>query len=63
MKGIFARHGVPQQLTTDNGPQYSSEEFAHFAQEWDFIHTTSSPFYPKGNGLAERMAQTVKTLL
>ena len=31
MKAIFARHGIPQQVISDNGPQYSSEEFLQFA--------------------------------
>ena len=29
MKKMFARHGIPQCMITDNGPQYSSSEFAY----------------------------------
>ena len=50
LKDIFARHGIPDELFSDNGPQYSSAEFA---KNWEFVHSTSSPLYPKANGLAE----------
>jgi transposase InsO family protein len=33
MKTLFARHGVPEVVKSDNGPQYSSGEFAEFAKE------------------------------
>ena len=34
LKDNFARHGIPEELRSDNGPQYSSAEFTHFAREW-----------------------------
>ena len=59
----FARHGIPQILISDNGPQYISEEFAQFAKAWDFEHRTSSPHYSQSNGLAEKTVHTAKQLL
>ena len=43
MKSIFAHHGVPESLMSDNGPQYAADLFASFAKEYGFTHITSSP--------------------
>ena len=63
MKAVFARFGIPELLVSDNGPQYTSQEFNHFAKQYGFTQVTSSPYYPQGNGQAERTVQTVKRLL
>ena len=63
LKSIFARHGIPDTLISDNGPQYSAKEFEDFAKSYDFSHKTSSPYHPQGNGEAERGVKTVKKLL
>ena len=62
-KNIFARHGIPEQVVTDNGPQFDSNEFRKFAREYQFRHITNSPYYPRCNGEAERGVKTVKELL
>ena len=62
-KSIFARHGIPATVISDNGPQYSSAAYAQFASEYGFSHITSSPLYPQGNGEAERAVRTIKELL
>ena len=63
LKATFAHYGIPETLVSDNGPQYSSTEFAEFAANYGFVHTTSSPHYPQSNGHAERAVKTVKKLL
>ena len=62
-KSIVARHGIPSVFRSDNGPQYSAQEYQQFSKEWKFEHQTSSPYYPKSNGLAEKAVQTVKMSL
>ena len=60
---MFSRHGIPEMVISDNGPQYSSHRFTEFASSYKFRHITSSPHYPQSNGQAERAVQIVKKLL
>jgi transposase InsO family protein len=60
---IFARHGIPEIVVSDNGPQYSADLYATLAKNYGFEHVTSSPHYPQGNGEAERAIKTIKGLL
>ncbi|XP_047484153.1 uncharacterized protein K02A2.6-like [Penaeus chinensis] len=63
LKNLFSEYGVPEKVYSDNGRQYSSEEFATFASNWEFEHITSSPHYPQSNGFIERTIQTVKNTI
>ena len=63
MKSIFARHGIPEMVKSDGGPQYSSYEFSKFASVYKFEHVTSSPYFAQSNGEAERAVKTLKGLL
>ena len=48
---------------SDNASYYTSHEFKKFSQEWNFSHITSSPNYPRSNGLSERAVRSSKDLL
>ena len=63
LKSIFARHGIPEIIVSDNGPQYASAQFDQFTQEYGIHHITSSPRYPQANGEAERAVKAVKIYL
>ena len=53
VKEQFSRYGIPDSLVTDNGAQFSSQEFCQFALDWEFVHVTSSPHHHKTNGKVE----------
>nr|AAI24691.1 Zgc:153522 [Danio rerio] len=62
-KSIFARHGIPQIVVSDNGPCFNCKEWQKFAAQYDFKHITSSPHYAQSNGQAEKGVHILKQLL
>ena len=63
LKNHFARYGCPDTVVSDNGPQFTSQEFAHFSKTWQFKHRTISPGNSKANGKVEAAVKTAKQLL
>ena len=57
---VFATHGLPRKVVTDNGPSFTSEEFQSFMSANGITHITTAPYHPSSNGLAERAVQTFK---
>ena len=63
LRTLFARFGIPEQMVSDNGPQFVSDEFQAFTRANGIRHITSAPYHPATNGLAERSVQTFKQAL
>ena len=63
LKSIIARWGIPETIVTDNGPEFRSDIFRKFSQEYDFHHVTSSPHFPQANGQAESGVKIAKSVL
>ena len=57
---MFAAYGLPEQLVTDNGPQFTAEEFAVFLKRNGIKHIKVAPYHPSSNGAVERLVQTFK---
>ncbi|XP_039602164.1 uncharacterized protein K02A2.6-like [Polypterus senegalus] len=63
LRDLFARTGVPQQLVSDNGPQFTATDFQVFLHKNGIRHITSAPWHPATNGQAERFVQNLKRAL
>ena len=63
LRHLFASFGLPEQLVSDNGPQFVSEEFQSFLKVNHVKHLWSAPYHPSSNGLAERFVRTFKQAL
>lgn len=62
-KAHFTRHGVPAICHTHNSPRFVTEQCRAFSVAYGFMHTTSSPFHPKGNGRPEAGVKVAKSVL
>ena len=63
LRRLFAVYGLPQQLVSDNGPQFTSAEFAVCLRKNGVKHIHSSPYHPSTNGLAEWFVRTLKAAM
>jgi hypothetical protein len=63
LKTHCARYGIPTEIVSDCGPQFTSDDFAKFVKQWCIKHTKSSPHYPKSNGKAESAVKTAKKIV
>lgn len=52
MERIFATHGIPETLKSDNGPPFQGPTFRSFSEEKGFKHQTITPLSPEANGHA-----------
>ena len=57
---VFSEFGVQDIVKSDNGPPFSSKEFASFADDLDFKHRKVTPKWARANGEVERLVRTVK---
>ena len=53
LRTIFASHGLPEVLVTDNGSVFMSAEFRDFTYCNAIRHITTASCHPSSTGLAE----------
>lgn len=59
----FYLFGSPDCIHSDRGTSFLSKEMSDLMKKWNVKHTTSSPYYPQGNSIVERLFKTVKDMI
>ena len=62
-RGIFEAYGVPDQVSSDGGPPFTSEGFQNFLKAWNVTHRLSSVAYAQSNGRAELAVKAAKRIV
>ena len=63
LRRIFVTFGVPEELSSDGGPEFTSREVEDFLFRWGIKHRLSSAYFPQSNGRAEVAVKAAKRLL
>ena len=52
-ENIICHFGAPNKIISDNGIPFLNKDVRHLTEWYSISHTTSTPYYPKGNGQVE----------
>ncbi|XP_064469805.1 uncharacterized protein K02A2.6-like [Ornithodoros turicata] len=63
LQHLFSREGYPDEVVTDNGPQFLAVEFEDFLRSCGIRHTLVSIYYPQTNGQVERFNRVLKDIV
>ncbi|XP_049267997.1 uncharacterized protein K02A2.6-like [Rhipicephalus sanguineus] len=63
LRVMFATHGLPDVVVSDNGPAFVSEEFKNFLHRNGIKQVLTPPYHPASNGAAERAVECIKSKL
>ena len=62
-KNYIAQYGIPEQIISDPGTVFTSEEFREFCRQFQIKHVTCSVRDHRGNGKIERLIRTINERL
>ena len=60
LDSLFTRWGLPERITTDNGPQMVSHELSSYLEGKGICHIPTAFYNPAANGGVERLNQSLK---
>ena len=63
LRQVFATFGVPEEISSDGGPEFTARESKDFYRRWGIRHRLSSAYFPQSNGRAELAVKSTKRLL
>ncbi|CAB4023777.1 Transposon Tf2-9 poly, partial [Paramuricea clavata] len=58
LENIFSQFGYPEEMVSDNGPQFTSHEFKSFLHSCGIKHRLITPYWPAANATVERFNKT-----
>ena len=59
LQTVFARHGLPRTIMSDNGPQFANAVIASLMEKLQVRHHRVIPYHPQSNGEVERSNQEI----
>ena len=62
-RNLFSRFGVPEEISSDGGPEFLSNSTKNFLKNWDVTHRVASAYYPRSNGRAKVAVKQSKRIL
>ena len=60
---IFSRIGLPNEILSDNGPQFTSDLYNQVCEFFSIKIIRSTPYHPSSNGMVERFNGSLKSFL
>ena len=60
---IFTQFGIPQEIVTYQGTQFTSKLVQYLTQQYQIKHMISSPYHPQANGNIESTNKVMETIL
>lgn len=63
LQQVISIHGVPGQITSDNGTQFTSQAFYDFVTKLDIKHARTCDYNPAANGMDERFNATLAKII
>ena len=60
---IFVRFGVPREIVTDQGAQFTSKLVQEIAEKYKIKHRKSTPYHPQANGQVESTNKTLEGII
>ena len=61
--GFFSKFGLPKEVQSDRGVNFTSKLFEDSMKEWGVSHIMSSAYHPQSQGALERYHHTLKVML
>ena len=63
LEATFSLIGFPEEIRTDNGPQFQGQHFKDFCDKYGIKHIKTTPEWPQANGKIENFNKNLRKLI